>query len=210
MRVLVACEYSGRVRDAFIKQGHDAISCDLLPTDSPGPHYQGDIIEHLEQFPDNHFDLIIAHPECTALCVSGNSTYGEGKTKYWRRLESVEWTVKFWELCKKKSGKVCFENPVGVLSRLGGMVKASYIQPHQFGHMEQKKTGLYLHNLDPLETTEDVYKNMMELPKNIRERLHYLPPSADRWKIRSTTYQGIADAMAAQWGTESTNQRKIK
>lgn len=200
MRVLVACEYSGRVRDAFIKKGHEAISCDFLPTDAPGPHFQGDVIGYLEMCPDGFFDLIIAHPECTKLCVSGNSTYGEGKPRYNERLESAQWTEDFWELCKKKSKAVCFENPVGVLARLTNMPKAVYIQPYQFGHMEQKKTGLHLHNLASLKPTNDVYAEMMLLPKNVRERLHYLPPSKDRWKIRSTTYQGIANAMASQWG----------
>jgi hypothetical protein len=200
MRVLIACEYSGTVRDAFIDKGYTAISCDLLPTDAPGPHHQGDIIEYLKSFSDSYFDLIIAHPECTKLCVSGNAWYGEGKDKYSQRLKSVEWTMMFWELAKKKSLKVCFENPVGVLHRLGGIPKANYVQPYQFGHKEQKKTGLHLHNLKPLKEENNVYIEMMELPKNIRERMHYLPPSKDRWKIRSTTYKGIAQAMANQWG----------
>lgn len=200
MNVLVACEYSGVVRDAFIAKGHNVISCDLLPTDNPGPHHQGDVIEYLSGFKNGHFDLIIAHPECTKLCVSGNAHYGEGKPRYQERLDSVEWTMFFWELCKLKAKAVCFENPVGVLSRLGGMPKAHYVQPYQFGHKEQKKTGLHLHNLQPLVSTNNVYDEMMILPKNIRERMHYLPPSADRWKIRSTTYQGIANAMAKQWG----------
>lgn len=200
MKVLVACEYSGVVRDAFIKKGHDALSCDLLPTDSPGPHHQGDIIEYLNSFDDGYFDLIIGHPECTKLCVSGNAHYGEGMPKYNERLDSVEWTMEFWNLAKSKSKSVCFENPVGVLTRLGGMPKANYVQPWQFGHMEQKKTGLHLHNLLPLIETNNVYDEMMRLPKNKRERIHYLPPSKDRWKIRSTTFKGIAEAMADQWG----------
>jgi hypothetical protein len=199
MNVLVACEYSGTVRDAFIARGNDAISCDLLPTDKPGPHHQGDIVEYLNGFDDGYFDLIIAHPECTKLCVSGNAHYGEGQAKYDQRLESVEWTVKLWELCKRKGKKVAFENPVGVLHRLGGLPKASYVQPYQFGHMEQKKTGLHLHNLEPLKGTNNVYDEMMKLPKNVRERIHYLPPSEDRWKIRSTTFKGIAEGMADQW-----------
>lgn len=201
MKVLIACEYSGRVRDAFLKRDHDAISCDLLPSESDlGGHHQGDVIDLLSSYPDNYFDLIIAHPECTKLCVSGNGTYGEGKPRYNERLDSVKWTVMFWELAKRKAHRVCFENPVGVLTRLGGMPKASYVQPYEFGHMEQKKTGLFLHNLPPLKPTNNVYNEMMKLPKNQRERLHYLPPSPGRWKIRSTTYQGIADAMAEQWG----------
>lgn len=200
MNVLIACEYSGTVRDAFIKKGHAAISCDLLPTDSPGSHHQGDVIELLNNTEVGYFDLIIAHPECTKLCVSGNAHYGYGMPKYQQRLESVKWTMMFWELCKKKANKVCFENPVGVLARMGGMVKANYIQPYQFGHKEQKKTGLHLHNLPPLSATHNVFDEMMLLPKNERERIHYLPPSPDRWKIRSTTFKGVAQAMAEQWG----------
>lgn len=200
MNVLVACEYSGVVRDAFKNRGHNAMSCDLLPTDVPGVHWQGDVIDLLNNFPDDYLDLIIAHPECTKLCVSGNAWYGEGKEKYQQRLDSVEWTMMFWELAKKKAKAVCFENPVGVLHRLGGIPKADYVQPYQFGHMEQKKTGLHLHNLSPLKDEDNVYLEMMKLPKNIRERVHYLPPSKDRWKIRSTTFKGIAKAMANQWG----------
>ena len=196
MKILIGCEYSGRVRDAFIARGHDAISCDILPTDAPGPHYQGDVRDMLNQA----WDLIIMHPPCTALTVAGNSTYGEGQPKYAERLASVKWTVDLWNDCKAVSPRVCFENPVGVLRRLGGMHAPQYVQPYQFGHMEQKKTGLFLHGLPPLLPTNDVYDEMMKLPKNVRERLHYLPPSPDRWKIRSTTYQGIADAMAEQWG----------
>ncbi len=196
MKVLVACEYSGTVRDAFIKRGHDAISCDLLPTDKEGPHYQGDVHDMLDQ----QWDLIIAHPPCTALAVSGNAWYGEGQPKYQERLDSADWTSELWVKCKKVSKRVCFENPVGVLPRLGGLPKPHYVQPWQFGHPEQKKTGLFLHNLPKLVTTNNVQEEMLLLPVNERQRLHYLPPSEDRWKIRSTTFQGIADAMAEQWG----------
>ena len=196
MKVLVACEYSGVVRDAFIKRGHEAISCDLLPTDSPGPHYQEDVYDVLPK----GWDLIIAHPPCTALTVAGNSTYGEGQPKYNERLEAVKWTTQLWENFKSVAEKVCLENPVGVLQRLGGMPKPQYVHPWQFGHMEQKKTGLFLHNLPELKPTNNVYEEMIKLPKNQRERLHYLPPSPDRWKLRSKTYQGIAEAMAEQWG----------
>jgi hypothetical protein len=196
MRVLVACEYSGTVRDAFIKRGHDAMSCDLLPTDAPGPHHQGDVYDMLNR----DWDLIIAHPPCTALTVAGNGTYGEGQPKYAARLASVKWTVALWDAMKAVSPRVCTENPVGVLRRMGGMHAPQFVQPYQFGHMEQKKTGLFLYGLPDLAPTNDVYSEMMELPKNIRERMFHLPPSPDRWKIRSTTYQGIADAMAAQWG----------
>jgi len=197
MKVLVACEYSGVVREAFARQGHEAWSCDLLPTEVPSnKHVQGDVFSLLNK----PWDLIIAHPPCTALAVSGNAWYGQGQPKYNERLSSVDWTKKLWDACKKVSPKVCFENPVGVLPRLGDFPKPYYVQPYQFGHLEQKKTGLFLHNLPPLEDTCNVYEKMMGLPKNERQRLHYLPPSKDRWKIRSTTFKGIAEAMAKQWG----------
>ena len=199
MKVLIACEYSGTVRDAFIADGHDAMSCDFLPTDVPGAHHQGDVIAYLNDVPDQSLDLIIAHPTCTKLCVSGNSTYGAGMPKHAERIESAKWTENFWILAKSKAKAVVFENPVGVLNRLTSMPKPHYIQPYEFGHMEQKKTGLFLHNVAPLKPTNNVYAEMMKLPKNVRERLHYLPPSSDRWKIRSTTYKGIAQAMASQW-----------
>ena len=195
MKVLVGCEYSGVVRDAFTKKGHYAISCDLLPTDAPGLHHQGDIFDMLK----DDWDLIIMHPPCTALTVAGNSTYGEGQAKYDERLKSAEWTRRLWNVCLKASERVCFENPVGVLQRLANFHKPQYIQPYQFGHLEQKKTGLFLSGLPDLKETNNVYDEMMKLPKRERERVHYLPPSPDRWKIRSTTFQGIADGMASQW-----------
>lgn len=196
MKILIACEYSGTVRDAFNALGHDATSCDLLPTDSPGPHHTGDIYDMLDQ----QWDLIVAHPPCTALAVSGNAWYGEGMPKYQQRLDACAWTRKLWDKCLEVSPRVCFENPVGVLPRLAGFPKPKYVQPYQFGHTEQKKTGLYLHNLEPLTDTNNVYAEMTLLPKRERERMHYLPPSPDRWKLRSTTYKGVAEAMAEQWG----------
>ena len=204
LNVLVACEYSGTVRDAFIAAGHNAMSCDFLATDKPGPHHQGDVIAYLHTLPDQSLDLIIAHPTCTKLCVSGNSTYGEGMPKHAERIESAKWTEDFWILAKDKSKSVVFENPVGVLARLTSMPKPQYIHPYEFGHMEQKKTGLFLHNIEPLKPTNNVYADMMKLPKKVRERIHYLPPSPDRWKIRSTTYKGIAQAMANQWSKANT------
>jgi len=189
MKVLVACEYSGAVRDAFISRGHEAISCDLLPTDVPGPHYQGDVFDLLDQ----EWDLIVAHPPCTALCVSGNRWYGTGQPKHQERLDSVEWTLKLWRACVKASPRVCFENPVGVLTRLAPeMGKPQYIQPWQHGHGETKKTGLWTIGLPELVPTDVV--------DGREQRIHKLPPSEDRWKIRSATYSGIASAIAAQWG----------
>lgn len=199
MKVLVLCEYSARVRDAFVALGHDAWSCDLLETDgNPNRHLKMDCFDAIDK---GEWDLIIAHPPCTALAVSGNAWYGEGQAKYSERLYSCKWTRRLWDKCLSSAKHVCFENPVGVLPRLAGFPKPTYIHPWQFGHAEQKKTGLFLHNLPPLIAEDDVYSQMMSLPKRERERLHYLPPSKDRWKIRSTTYQGIANAMARQWGS---------
>ena len=183
MRVLVACEYSGRVRDAFRAKGHDAISCDLLPTDVDGPHYQGDVADIL----GGGWDLVIMHPPCTALAVSGNRWYGKGMPKNDERLTSIKWTMDLFETAKKHAPSVCMENPVGVLP----IKPTQYIQPWQFGHGETKKTGLWLHNLPLLEPT-----NIVE---GRAQRIWRLPPSKDRWKIRSETFIGIAEAMASQW-----------
>ena len=198
LKVLVACEYSGVVRDEFLKLGHDAWSCDLLESDSCNEkHIQGDCIPVIKI----GWDIIIMHPPCTALTVAGNAHYGHGMPKHNERIDSVEWTKKLFELAiaNAKIG-VCMENPVGVLPRMADLKCSQYIQPYQFGHPEQKKTGLWLHGLPRLVETDNVYNEMMKLPKNERERLHYLPPSKDRWKIRSTTFLGIAKAMANQWG----------
>ena len=129
------------------------------------------------------------------MAVSGNSTYGKGKPKHHKRLESIEWTIKLWEYAKNNADYVAMENPVGVLP----VKPTHYIQPYQFGHTEQKKTGLWLHNLPKLHETVNVYNDMMRLPKRERERLHYLSPSKDRGKLRSVTFKGIAEAMAMQW-----------
>ena len=198
MKVLIGCEESGYLRSEFIRHGHDATSCDQLPSsDKSEQHHQGDVMRFLRL--TGGWDLIIMHPPCTALTVAGNAWYGEGQPKYQERLDSCIWTKRLWDRCLEVSPKVCFENPVGVLTRLAGFPKAHYVQPYWFGHKEQKKTGLFLHGLEPLVATNNVYDEMMLLPKRERERLHYLPPSKDRWKIRSTTFQGLADAMADQW-----------
>lgn len=191
MRVLVACEFSGVVRDAFIRAGHDAVSCDLLPSDSDfGPHVQGDVLSLLYSEP---WDLMIAHPPCTHLAVSGRAWF-----KY--KLPEQSLALAFVEmLLDAPVERIALENPVGVIStRI--RKPDQIIQPYQFGHMEQKKTCLWLKNLPPLVPTDDVYDAMMLLPKNKRERLNYLSPGPDRWKLRSTTFTGIAEAMAAQWG----------
>ena len=181
MRVLVACEYSGRVRDAFIARGHDAISCDLLPTDVKGPHYQGDVFDIIS----DGFDLMVAHPPCTYLAVSG--------ARWWagRETEQNEAAAFFMDLWNAPINRVCIENPVGAMSKRF-RPPDQYVQPWMFGHPETKKTGLWLRGLAPLMATCVV--------EGRHGRVHRESPGPDRWKRRSTTYTGLADAMAQQWG----------
>ena len=183
MKILIACEYSGVVRDAFIKLGHDAISCDLLPTDSPGPHYQGDVRD-LMNYP---FDLMIAHPPCTHLSVSGARHFAE------KRIDGRQQTAVsfFMMLAKSDIPMIAIENPVCIMSSLYRKPD-QVIQPWQYGHGETKATCLWLKNLPLLQPT-----NIVE---GREQRIHKMPPSADRWKERSKTFKGIADAMASQWG----------
>jgi site-specific DNA-cytosine methylase len=190
MRVLVACEYSGVVRDAFIAHGHEAWSCDLLPTDSPGPHIQGDVFKVIK----NGWDLMIAHPPCTHLAVSGNRWYAGSQ----ERLDAIEFFRRFLDA---PISKICVENPVGAISK-AIRPPDQYIQPYWFGHPESKKTGLWLKGLEPLEPTNVVEEGPRHVTKSGRSLpvWYNLPPSADRWKIRSKTFKGIADAMASQWG----------
>ena len=183
MKVLIACEYSGRVRDAFIALGHDAMSCDLLPTDSPGPHYQGDLFD----VTDYPWDLMIAHPPCTDLSVSGARHFAAKKLDG-RQQASVSF---FMRLAKLDIPKIAIENPICIMSSLYRKPE-QIIQPWQYGHGETKSTCLWLKGLQNLTPT-----NIVE---GRSDRIHKMPPSPDRWKIRSTTYQGIANAMAAQWG----------
>jgi hypothetical protein len=193
VRVLIACEYSGRVRDEFLKLGHEAMSCDLLPTDVAGPHYQGDVRDVL----DYPWDMMIAHPPCTDLAVSGAAWFAK-KRMAGQQQASASF---FMMLAKADIPQIVIENPVCVMSSLWRKPDQT-IQPWMFGHMEQKATCLWLKNTPPLAPTNVVKEQMMLLPKNQRERLHYLPPSADRWKLRSETYLGIAQAMANQWGKQ--------
>ena len=191
-KILIACEYSGTVRDAFIGGGHEAMSCDLLPTDSPGAHYQGDIRDVL----DYPWDLMIAHPPCTHLSVSGAAHF---KAK---RLEGKQQSAVsfFMMLAKLDIPMIAIENPVCVMSSLYRKPN-QIIQPYMFGHYETKATCLWLKNLPELTATDDVKDETMALPENKRMRLHYLSPSPTRAKERSKTFQGVADAMAAQWGS---------
>jgi len=203
MKVLVACEYSGVVRDAFAKAGHDATSCDLLPSESPhGKHFKGDVMEILAQ----DWDLLIAHPPCTYLCVSGI----HWNNKRPERAAQTEEALKFVEaLLGANIPKICLENPIGVIStriRKPNQI----IQPYQYGHDASKQTCLWLKNLPPLQPTKFIEPRIVTTPSGKKANRwanqcdNYghdsLPPSADRWKIRSATYQGIADAMVEQWG----------
>jgi hypothetical protein len=203
MKVLIGCEYSGTVRDAFLRAGHDAWSNDIIDTDSnPQRHLKMDVIEAIHQA---RWNGIIIHIPCTAMGVCGNGTYGRGKPKHQERLDAIEWSLKVWDAACANSDWVVMENPASVLftalkKRRG--VQVQYIQPWQFGHMEQKKTGLALHNAPPLEPTNNVYLQMMQLPKAQRERVFYMSPGPDRGKERARFYSGIADAMAAQWGRD--------
>ena len=181
MRIIVACEFSGIVREAFKKKGYDAWSCDLLPSEIEGQHYQCDIKDILDQ----PWDLMIAHPPCTHLAVSGARWFKDKIKEQQEALAFVKW------LLSRDIKKIALENPISIISsRISKPTQI--IQPWQFGHPETKATCLWLKNLPEL------------IPSNIVEgreqRIWKLPPSPDRWKERSRTFQGIADAMADQWG----------
>lgn len=199
MKVLVACEYSGTVRDAFIKLGHEAVSCDLLPTESEGAHYQGDLFDVI----DYPWDLVIAHPPCTDLAVSGAAWF---KSK---RMNGSQYaSASFFMSIYRRTihvPMVAIENPVCIMSSLWRKPDQT-IQPWMFGHPESKATCLWLKGLPLLQETNNVKNIFDTLPKNQQQRLHYLPPSEDRWKERSKTFSGIADAMAAQWGAMSVEK----
>lgn len=185
--VLVGCEESQTVCAAFRKAGHAAFSCDLQPTRGNADwHYQQDIMDII---PTRQWDLIILHPDCTAMAVSGNRWYGKGMIHHHKRLQAIEWTLKLWELAKKNSDMVALENPVSVI--FPHLDNVHYVQPWEFGHGETKKTGFALHGLEPLQPTNIV---------NGREqRVWKMPPSATRKRDRSKTFAGIAKAMVSQW-----------
>ena len=196
MKILIACEYSGRVRDAFIRAGHDAMSCDLLPTDVPGPHYQGDVTDILH----DGWDLMVAHPPCTYLSVSGM----HWTTRGLRDPQLTEDALAFVRLLLDAPiERIALENPISVIS---SRIRKpdQIITPYMFGHDASKKTCLWLKNLPPLMPTSMVEPRIVNGKKRWGNQTdsgqNKLPPSEDRWKIRSETYQGIADAMADQWG----------
>lgn len=181
MKVLIACEYSGAVRDAFRARGHEAMSCDLLPADKPGPHYQGPVQDILGE----GWDLMIAHPPCTHLAVSGARWFKD------KQAEQAEALAFVRLLLDAPIPRIALENPVSIISsRI--RKPTQIIQPWQFGHGETKATCLWLKGLPKLVPTDIV--------EGREARIHKMPPSPDRWKLRSATYQGIANAMADQWG----------
>ena len=182
MKILVACEYSGRVRDAFAHMGHDATSCDMLPTDAPGPHYQGDVTDIL----NDGWDMMIAFPPCTHLAVSGARWFAE-KRADGRQQAALDF-VRL--LMDAPIDKIAIENPVSIISSHIRKPDQT-IQPWQYGHGETKRTCLWLKGL-PLLTPTDIVDGR-------EQRIWKMPPSPDRWKLRSQTFQGIADAMAGQW-----------
>jgi len=197
MRVLVACEFSGIVRDAFINKGHDAMSCDLLPTEKEGPHYEGDVLEIL----NDGWDMMICHPPCTYLSVSGM----HWTTRGLRDPSLTESALAFVsKLLNARIHRICLENPVSIIS---SRIRKpdQIIQPYNFGHDASKKTCLWLKNLPKLLSTSYVQPTMHN-HKNLwgnqtPSGQNKLGPSKDRQRIRSKTYEGIANAMADQWGS---------
>lgn len=187
LRVLVACEFSGIVRDAFAAMGHDAWSCDLLPSERVGNHIVGDVLSVLTE----PWDLMIAHPPCTHLAVSG-ARWFDGK-----RTEQRESIAFFMALVEAPIERIAIENPISIMSTRYRKPD-QIIQPWQFGHPETKATCLWLQNLPPLRPTNVV--------PGRANRVHREPPGPDRWKNRSRTYRGIADAMASQWGGRANEE----
>ena len=196
MRVLIACEYSGTVREAFAALGHYALSCDLLPTDRPGNHYQGDVRDIL----NDGWDLMIAHPPCTYLSVSGMHWTKRGLRDPKLTDEALDF-VRL--LLNAPIPKIALENPISVIS---SKIRKpdQIIMPYQFGHNASKKTCLWLKNLPPLKPTQFIEPRIVDgkprWDNQTDSGQNKLAPSADRWKIRSETYSGIAEAMARQWG----------
>lgn len=199
MRVLVACEYSGTVRDAFLDRGHYAMSCDLLPCESQasGDHYQGNVLDIL----DHDWDLMIAHPPCTYLCSSGLHWNNKRPGRAALTLEALDFVR---VLLAAPIPRIALENPIGCISTKIRPYDQT-VQPYQYGHDASKTTCLWLKNLPPLRPTGFVEPRIVNGKRRWANQCDNggqdkLPPSADRWKIRSLTYQGIADAMADQWG----------
>ena len=193
MRVLVGCEYSGIVRDAFAIRGHDAWSCDILDTESPGNHIKGNVLDYL----DMDWQLAILHPPCTHLSISGARWFTEGKKPMHLREKALDFVQ---QLMNAPIDHICIENPVSVISSHIRQADQT-INPYQFGHPEYKKTCLWLKNLPLLKETNNVLEETKQLPDKIAKRIWWL--GAGKGKERSKFYTGIASAMAEQWGDET-------
>jgi hypothetical protein len=188
MKILIGCEESQVLCKTFRQASFDAYSCDIIPTRGDNKyHYQEDIFDCIKR---SKWALIVLHPPCTALCLSGNRWYGKGMPKHNKRKEALLWTLSLWQLAKQYSNHIALENPKSVLFKRLPIVQ--YIQPWQFGHPENKTTGFALYNLPQLKPTKIV--------PAIENRIHNMPPSKNRSRDRSITYQGIADAIVNQWG----------
>lgn len=188
MSILIGCEESQTICNAFRNAGFEAFSCDIVDTrGNPDWHIKCDVFDAIKI---RQWDLIILHPDCTAMAVSGNRWYGNGMPMHEKRISSIEWTLKLWEHAKKHSNRVALENPVSVIFK--HIDRVQYVQPWQFGHGETKKTGFALHNLPPL------------IPTNIvdgrEQRVWKMPPGEHRKRDRSKTFDGIANAIVEQWG----------
>lgn len=196
MKVLVACEFSGIVRDAFAELGHHAVSCDLIQTEKPGFHFQCDVRHLLKA----DWDLLIAHPPCTYLSVSGNRWMKNNPERKKQREQAINFFMQFVDA---EISMKCIENPVGIMSTVYRKPD-QYIEPYHFGHPETKKTGLWLYGLPKLQPTELVTPEyIIGKDGNKYSRIHYLSQwkhPTDRAKERSRTYLGVAKAMAEQWG----------
>ena len=196
MRVLIACESSGVERDAFIRAGHDAMSCDILPTQSPGPHHHGDVRELMGE----PFDLVIAHPPCTYLSNSGVRWLHTDPTRWPKLFDGADFFASMWDF---NTVRLCVENPVQhkyAVKLHGKGRQTQTVQPYQFGHLETKRTAYWLRGLPPLVPTTNLKASTFALPTAERSKVHYASPGPDRWRARSKSYIGIAEAMAAQWG----------
>lgn len=194
MKVLIACEFSDTVRKAFTNKGHDAWSCDLLDSDNGSKyHIKDDVLNHLK----DGWDMMIAHPPCTFMCNSGVSWLSKDGSRWGELQKANEFFHRLWNAPIER---IAIENPIPHKYAL--LPKYSQIiQPYQFGHAERKATCLWLKNLPLLQPTTDLYDEMKSLPKSQSQRIHYTSPGKDRWKIRSKTFEGIAQAMADQWPT---------
>lgn len=196
MKVLVACENSGIVRDCFAALGHDAWSCDLLDSDRPGNHVKSDAVEVAYS---QYWDIIISHPPCTLLTVANSHNW---KRKELEQRNAIRFALLLWSA---PCGAACLENPVGILNT-AWMPATQIVHPWQFGHATRKRTCLWLKNLPPLVPTKDVSAHMRKLSRSRSDKLWRLSPGPDRWKVRSQTFPGIAAAMAHQFAGPATHR----